>query len=134
MAHGSGLTRICLARSAYNYTGEELYPLAPNIAQKRNLGVCVGNSIVGLSGLLIILLLAIIVHSSTLDSNFMIMKYGSYVLLAVSKGDSLYNASVYAKRFIEEVIYLIGDGSIKNSYKTTYGEFCDLELSEIHYI
>ena len=33
----------------------------------------------------------------------MIMKYGSHVLLAVSKGDSLYNASVYAKKFIEEV-------------------------------
>lgn len=81
----------------------------------------------------IILLLAIIVHSSTLDSNFMRMKYGSHVLLSVSKGDSLYNASVYAKRFIEAVICLIEDGGLKNSYKTTYGEFCDLELSEIHH-
>ena len=34
---------------------------------------------------------------------------------------------------IEAVICLIEDGSLKNSYKTTYGEFCDLELSEIHY-
>ena len=122
-----------MARSACNYTGEELYSLTLYDAQNGDLRAWVGNSIVGLSGLLIILLLAIIVHSSTLDSNFMTMKYGSPVLLAVSKGDSLYNASVYAKRFIEAVIYLIEDGSLKNSYKTTYGEFCDLELSEIHY-
>ena len=124
-----------MARSVCYYTGEGI-TLADSLRRSEGRFEGVGGEFNCRARWIayIILLLAIIVHSRTLDSNFMIMKYGSHVLLAVSKGDSLYNASVYAKRFIEEVIYLIEDGSIKNSYKTTYGEFCDLELSEIHYI
>ena len=61
------------------------------------------------------------------------MKYGSQVLLTVSKDDSLYNTSFYAKRFIEAVIGMIEDGSLNNSFKATDGEFYDLELLAIHY-